>query len=76
MRKKNPVKIWLTGMMAAILFLSVVCEGGIWAMAAETGTAKEENVYVGLNDDGTVDGIYVVNIYHPEKEMQILDYGK
>ncbi len=37
---------------------------------------KEENVYINLKDDGSVDGIYVVNEFNAGSEITITDYGK
>ena len=36
---------------------------------------KDENVYVTLNGDGSVAGVYVVNEYVLEQETDIVDYG-
>lgn len=49
---------------------------GISASAAVPNTQKDENVYANLNQDGSVDGIYVVNAYLLDKETDIVDYGK
>ena len=43
--------------------------------AAQENTPKDENVYVNLNQDGSVDGIYVVNAYRLDADTQIVDYG-
>ncbi len=43
--------------------------------AAEGNTTKEENVYATLNEDGSVQGIYVVNAYDLSKDTTIIDYG-
>lgn len=40
----------------------------------EKTTPKEEVVYVNLNNDGTVDQCYVVNIMYPQNG-EIIDYG-
>ena len=42
---------------------------------AEESPEKEENVYASLADDGTVEGIYVVNEYDLEQDTKITDYG-
>ena len=44
-------------------------------LAAEENTEKEENVYVNLREDGSVEKIYVVNSYHMDTAGDILDYG-
>lgn len=41
---------------------------------AETET-KDENVYVTLLEDGSVDGIYVINEYVLEEGTELVDYG-
>ena len=53
------------------------------AMVANAGTAsvmavdnrKDENVYVNLNMDGSVSGVYVVNEYNLTEKTEITDYG-
>ncbi len=37
---------------------------------------KEENVYINLKDDGSVEGIYVVNEFDAGSQTTITDYGK
>lgn len=36
---------------------------------------KDENVYVSLNDDGGVAGVYVVNEYDLDEDTELTDYG-
>lgn len=38
--------------------------------------SKEENVYINLKDDGSVEGIYVVNEFDAGSQTTITDYGK
>lgn len=45
------------------------------ALAYESNAKKQEVVYVNLNSDGSVDGIYVVNIFDINEKGQIIDYG-
>lgn len=74
MRKKQhgiPVKI-----TAYILSAAMVLGSGVSALAAVPNTQKDENVYANLNQDGSVDGIYVVNAYLLDKQTDIVDYGK
>lgn len=61
---------------AAAMTLSLVMTAGsmVPAMAA-TNTTKEENIYVNLDDNGSVDGVYVVNSYDLKKDQKITDYG-
>ena len=61
---------------AYILSAAMVLGSGISASAAVPNTQKDENVYANLNQDGSVDGIYVVNAYLLDKETDIVDYGK
>ena len=58
---------------AAVCF-SLTAVNALPVMAAES-PEKEENVYASLADDGTVEGIYVVNEYDLEKDTKITDYG-
>lgn len=62
---------------AAVLTLSAVIAGtsAVTIPAAEKNTEKEENVYVNLKEDGSVDGIYVVNAYDLDQDQKIVDYG-
>jgi len=46
-----------------------------WAYGVYGGTEKQEVVYINLNGDGSVRGIYVVNIFDLNGEGQIIDYG-
>ena len=58
---------------AAVCF-SLTAVNALPVMAAES-PEKEENVYASLADDGTVEGIYVVNEYDLEKDTKITDTG-
>lgn len=62
---------------AAAMTLSLVLAAGSMtpAMAATANTNKEENIYVNLDDNGSVDGVYVVNSYDLKKDQKITDYG-
>lgn len=62
----------LSIVLAIILIFSV----HIPVYAAEEVPGKEEVVYVNLNQDGTVDQVYVVNIVRPSVSGKITDYGK
>lgn len=37
---------------------------------------KEENVYINLKDDGSVEGVYVVNEFDAGSQITITDYGE
>lgn len=69
-RKTRCIKRTIT---AAVCF-SLTAVNALPVMAAES-PEKEENVYASLADDGTVEGIYVVNEYDLEKDTKITDYG-
>lgn len=43
--------------------------------ADTTNTPKQEVAYVNLRGDGSVDSIYVVNMFDLDKDGQIVDYG-
>lgn len=62
---------------AAAMTLSLVLAAGSMtpAMAATANTNKEENIYVNLDDNRSVDGVYVVNSYDLKKDQKITDYG-
>ena len=69
-RRKNNTRL------AAFVLCGVLIAGSVTPVrAADENTPKEENVYVNLNQDGSVDGIYVVNAYRLDKDTQIVDYG-
>ncbi|MDO4553063.1 MAG: hypothetical protein Q4C22_05955 [Bacillota bacterium] len=59
--------------LAALLLLSPVLAGAV--LAAEGNTPKEEVVYINLNGDGSVDKVYVVNIFDLDEDGRIIDYG-
>jgi len=43
--------------------------------AAEENTLKEEVVYADLNEDGSIDSVYVVNIFELDQDSMVIDYG-
>ena len=45
------------------------------ALAAPATAKKDENVYVNLNKNGSVERIYVVNAFEVESAGTITDYG-
>ena len=60
----------------AFALCGVLISGSVTPVyAADENTPKDENVYVNLNQDGSVDGIYVVNSYRLDADTQIVDYG-
>ena len=62
--------------VTAFALCGVLISGSVTPVyAADENTPKDENVYVNLNQDGSVDGIYVVNSYRLDADTQIVDYG-
>ena len=61
--------------IAAALCVALSAEAVVPAFAAGAIEDKDENVYVNLNQDGSVSGIYVVNEYTLGADTEIVDYG-
>ena len=62
--------------VTAFALCGVLLAGSVTPVyAADENTPKDENVYVNLNQDGSVDGIYVVNSYRLDADTQVVDYG-
>ena len=61
----------VTVLCAAMITNSLMT--GAWAA---TDMEKDENVYVNLNMDGSVSGVYVVNEYDLDEFGEITDYGE
>ena len=60
----------------AVTLCAVMAIGGAAPVyAADTAAEKDENVYVTLNDDGSVSSVYVVNEFTSDKAGTITDYG-
>lgn len=49
--------------------------GAVPALAYGSGATKQEVLYINLNGDGSVDGIYVVNVFDISDAGEIIDYG-
>ena len=64
------------GLIAALLCLALILPllAPVKAVLA-TNTPKEEVIYINLNTDGSVEKIYVVNIFDLTEEGEIIDYG-
>lgn len=61
---------------ASIALSAVMAAAGECAVfAASPERLKDENVYVNLNEDGSVSGIYVVNEYTSQNAGTVTDYG-
>lgn len=68
---KNNKKIVMS-LLTLSLITGTLCLSPIRAL--EDATEKEEVVYINLNEDGSMQQCYVVNIMYPEDNM-IVDYG-
>jgi putative membrane protein len=62
-------------LLAILLSIILLFTFAIPSFALTDNTKKEEVVYINLNNDGSVDGIYVVNSFELNKDGQIIDYG-
>ena len=60
---------------AAFLCAAMVANAGAAPVLAAADNQKDENIYVNLNTDGSVSGVYVVNEYELKEKTQITDYG-
>ena len=60
---------------AMVLAVSMPCVIGTQTFAEGSPTSKDEVVYVNLNHDGSVDEIYVVNVFELAQPGKITDYG-
>ena len=60
---------------AVLLGAAVAVNAMAVPVMAGTEAQKDENVYVNLNQDGSVSGVYVVNEYDLAEETDITDYG-
>ena len=65
----------ITKPAAAVTLSLVMAAGTITPAMAASNTNKEENIYVNLDDNGSIDGVYVVNTYDLKKDQKITDYG-
>ena len=60
---------------AVLLGAAMVVNTMAVPILAGTDAQKDENVYVNLNQDGSVFGVYVVNEYDLDEGTDITDYG-
>lgn len=61
--------------LAVVLALLMIYASMPAALAAPATAEKDENVYVNLNKNGSVERIYVVNAFEVESAGTITDYG-
>lgn len=71
--KQKTCSSWLNRAFALLLAGVLAFSSPVAAAAAEPASAKEEAVYAMLNADGTINGMYVVNIF--DQSGSIVDYG-
>lgn len=72
----NRNKKLLKKIMVAGLCTAVAVNTTVTAYAASASAAKDENVYVTLDQDGSVSGVYVINEFSSESGGEISDYGE
>ncbi len=68
--KSKKIKKWLSILIIAALVIPLCI-----SFPAGASSLKEEVVYVKLNNDGSVDKVYVVNSFQLDEDGDILDYG-
>ncbi|MDX9918310.1 MAG: hypothetical protein RBT15_09930, partial [Gudongella sp.] len=68
--KSKKIKKWLSILIIAALVIPLCI-----SFPAGATSLKEEVVYVKLNNDGSVDKVYVVNRFQLDEDGDILDYG-
>lgn len=64
---------WKTTAVAVSAVMTLGCATP--AFAAAEKSSKDENVYVTLNEDGSVENVYVVNEFTSDQAGTITDYG-
>ena len=68
MKKKLPKVIWITVIIAIVLSI-------LTSVLAVSQNLKDENVYVLLNEDGSINEVYIVNAYQNYMGKRFEDYG-
>ena len=59
----------------ALLLMGTLLASSFLPVFAQSFPQKEENVYINLDTQGSVTGIYVVNAFSLEDATSITDYG-
>ncbi|BCN29177.1 coiled-coil domain-containing protein [Anaeromicropila herbilytica] len=72
-RDNKTKRIHIKQLASLLLVVVMTCSGNNTVYAAEQNNGKEEVVYGILNNDGSVNGVYVVNIF--DQKGNIIDYG-
>ena len=62
-------------LLVVVLLLSLGVPSLAIASTQESNTPKQEVAYIDLDTDGTVNSIYVVNIFELDEDGRIIDYG-
>ena len=60
----------------SVTLCAALAAGSILPAYADEKVSKDENIYVNLEQDGSVSDIYVVNEYMLDEDTSIVDYGK
>ena len=60
-----------SGVLAVVLAVLMICASTPAALAAPATAEKDENVYVNLNKNGSVERIYVVNAFEVESHHRL-----
>ena len=61
----------LSGIIAAVLCITIAAT----PVTAQDSVSKDETVYVNLKEDGSIEGVYVVNSFKLSGQTKIMDYG-
>ncbi|MGN0431785.1 MAG: hypothetical protein ACI4EQ_05455 [Lachnospiraceae bacterium] len=70
------MKYWKRVTAAFLTVILGIVTMPVPTLASEANTPKEEVVYINMNQDGSVNEIYVVNIFDLDESVQIVDYGR
>jgi putative membrane protein len=68
---KNYLKLCFSIFIAAVWLFNSISP----VLADEANATKEEVIYVNLDDDGSIEGIYAVNIFDVAVQTTITDFG-
>ena len=60
----------------SVTLCAALAAGSILPAYADEKVSKDENIYVNLEQDGSVSDIYVFNEYMLDEDTSIVDYGK
>ncbi|MGL5315559.1 MAG: hypothetical protein ACRC92_20060, partial [Peptostreptococcaceae bacterium] len=57
------------------LIITSILIGNVSTVFADNNTSKEEVVYVKINNNGSVDNVYIINSFDINSNKNIIDYG-